>query len=1331
MPTLTPEKISTLLAHAFPADRRRIGKKLAELRRLSENGAAPATLAQQLAPLERQARDSVRRRRARIAGRPQPVVSSALPISGKRDEIIAAIRRHPVVIISGETGSGKTTQIPQYCLAAGRGIDGIIGCTQPRRIAATSVARRIAEELDVAPGTAVGYKIRFQEQLSAGTYIKIMTDGILLAEAQGDPRLQHYDTLIVDEAHERSLNIDFILGILKRLINRRKDLRLIITSATIDTEKFAAAFGGAPIIEVSGRMYPVDVRYMPMGDEDADPEGGHVEAAVKALDDLIAGSARGDVLIFMPTEQGIRETCDAIAGRRYRHVTVMPLFARLSGADQARVFASAPGRKVIVATNIAETSITIPGIRYVIDTGLARISQYMPRSRTTALPVSPISRSSADQRMGRCGRVEDGVCIRLYAEDDYTARPRFTPPEILRANLADVILRMTALGLGDPAVFPFIDPPAAPRIRDGVDLLLELGAIQQVPAAADTGRRRTRGGPGYRLTDQGRLMAQIPVDPRLSRVMIAAGESGCLPEVVIIAAVLSISDPRERPAEKEKEADAAQRVFRDPQSDFVTLLNIWKDYHRHSGSAGTAGQMKRWCQTHFISTKRMREWRDLVRQLQEIAADAGMDAGGPAPVEPPAADSPGEQPTYTDRYARLHRALLSGFLSNIALKREGNLYGAARGKEVMVFPGSGLFGSAPRWIVAAEMVETSRLFARVCAGIDHRWLEPLGGALCKSTHQNPRWERSRGEVVADEQVTLFGLVIVSGRRVPFGRLNPDKATEIFINDALVAGDVREPLPFMVHNRDLMDTLEDMEHRTRRRDVLVTPEEMAAFYRDRLDGVCDLRTLKRMIRTRGEDDFLRMQPEDLLRYRPGPEELARYPDRLDAGGQSFACSYRFDPGTPEDGLTVHIPSPLASAVTPETLEWLVPGLLAEKVSELIRGLPKAYRRRLVPVTDRVDTICREMTPRTDRPLAEVLGRFIRERFGIDIPATAWQLERLPEHLKARIAISGPDGDAIAVSRDTAVLERHPGTPLPEARLSDLKHRWECTGLTPETFPDLPERIALPAAGEGWAVFPAIVEEDDGLAVRILADSTQAAAAHKTGVRALYRAWFQKDIGFLKKRLRLSGLTPAMTRPFGGSAELERRLVDAVLNRLFARDIRTGEAFRAHGELVASTFMDQGQDLLAHCQRVVAAHAETVQALSALRRAHAGVAPLVDRLENALSRLVPPQFVSLYDADRLVHLPRYLAAMVIRARRAAADPVKEQQKAGAIDRHEDRLKEMIGDLTPATTPEKRATVEAYFWMIEEFKVSVFAQELGTAEKVSEKRLERLAADIRGMI
>jgi len=1337
MNAITLKQVENALRNAFSADRRAVRRRLKPIRRASREGASAADIHKRLMPLYDRLRRSAGRRRQRKQNRPRPKGSASLPIAVRRNEIIDAIGNHQVLIISGETGSGKTTQIPQYCLDAGRGIDGAIGCTQPRRIAATSVAKRIAEELGESPGQSVGYKIRFRENLSRDTYIKIMTDGILLAETQSDPMLYGYDTLIVDEAHERSLNIDFILGILKNMIRRRRDLKLIITSATIDTAKFSAAFGDAPIIEVSGRMYPVEVAYRPLDTDSADPADSHVEGAVRELDRLIHGYPGGDVLVFMPTEQGIREACDLIAGRRYRGVTVMPLFARLSGKEQIRVFRRSKARKIVVATNIAETSITIPGIRFVIDTGLARISQYQPRARTTALPVTRISRSSADQRMGRCGRVENGTCIRLYSESDYRDRPQYTPPEILRANLAEVILRMIALNLGDVAAFPFIDPPAPQRIRDGVDLLFELGAISG-EAGSRRGKNHASAGPTYRLTPHGRLMAQIPVDPRQSRMMIEAGALGCLDDITVIAAALSIQDARERPSDKEKEADAAHAAFSDPLSDFITLVNIWRAYHRHWEKVGTGNQVKKWCVANYLSYKRMREWRDLNQQLRQISKEHRLASKSrrlapnrqAAKTETP----PDRDSGYTDGFKTIHRCILAGFLSNIATRKDGRQFQAGGGKSVMIHPGSGLFDKPPQWLVAAEMVETSRLFARTCGAVDHRWLESAGGDLCRKTHLNPRWERKREEVVADEQVSLFGLIIVAGRKTAFGPIDPEAAADIFIRDALVEGDVRRPPAFMLHNRRLMEEASNLEDRIRRRDILVTAEELAAFYRDRLDGIYDMRTLKNRIRKEGADRFLCMRATDIRRYMPESEELAQYPERLVAGGVTLPCTYRFDPGQTDDGLTVHVPSTTAATLNPQSMQWLVPGLLREKVEALLRGLPKPYRRRLTPVSHHVGIICDDLPRDTDRPLVAALGQFIRTRFGVEIPASAWPVEDLPDHLKARIAITGPNGRVVASSRDPSILSRHRQPHLPDDELRQLKKEWERAGITPETFPDLPDNITPAGAAGDWAVFPALTVERSDVAVRLTPDARRARQRHRDGVCELYRRMFSHDLKFVKKRLKLPAAEKSLARPFGGAGPFDTRLYEHVIRQAFARDIRTAAAFQRHAENIRPRIMDLGRDRLQACLPVMRAYRDAMDALVRLGHANTNndrAVSLVDNLVNSLKRLIPEGFASLYGINRMRFLPRYAKAAVIRAQRGAVDPEKDRQKAEPVDRHEARLRGILDTIAEDTSSAKREDVEAYFWSIEEFKISVFAQELGTREKVSDRRLSDLADRIDMMV
>jgi len=1318
---MTLRTIDTLrrrLPAAMAVERARAGRELARLRRRAAAGEPVPE--RRLRVIAEQLRHSADRKQERRALVPPLAYDPALPISAHRQAIVDAIRRHPVVIVAGETGSGKTTQLPKFCLEAGRGLDGMIGCTQPRRIAALTVARRIAEELGQAPGQTVGHKIRFHEKTGHRTLVKIMTDGILLAEAQRDRDLLAYDTLIVDEAHERSLNIDFILGLLRRMLRRRRDLKLIVTSATIDTEKFAAAFDDAPVIEVSGRMYPVRIHYRPLdesGDEDA---SSHVEAAVAAVDEIERRGPFGDVLVFMPTEQDIRDTVELLASRGYRGSVILPLFARLSAADQMRVFAPAAGRKIVVATNVAETSLTIPGIRYVVDSGLARISRYSPRTRTTALPVVPISRASCDQRAGRCGRVADGVCFRLYSQADYESRPRFTAPEILRTNLAEAVLRMIALNLGDIADFPFIDRPADKSIRDGIALLEELGAVAptDTPRAADA----RLGGRRLRLTPMGRRMARLPLDPRLARMLIEARQRGCGPEMAVIAAALSINDVRERPADQSAAADQAHAAFVDRSSDFLTLLNIWRAYQQALATEKTASRVRRWSKRHFLSYKRLREWRDIHDQLAAVMAE--LEADGPAADAPPDAGN-----VHRDA---LHRSILAGFLGNIARRRDKNLYQAARGRQVMIFPGSGLFNRAGEWIVAAEMVETSRLFARTVANIDPAWLEAAGGDLCRRTYTNPRWERRRGEVVADEQVTLFGLVIVAGRTVPYGPIDPAEASEIFIRSALVEGDLRRPLPFMVHNRALVEEARGLEDKIRRRDVLVSPEDLCQFYRQRLPAICRLADLKQHLKQAGED-ALRMRPEDVRRYCPDEAHLSEFPDRVSINGQSFACAYRFAPDSQEDGVTVNIPAAMAGRVAPEAFDWLVPGLLPEKVTVLIRGLPKEYRRRLVPVAKTVETILADMPAANDEPLVTVLGRIILRRFGLRIPASAWPTDRLPDHLRTRIAVTGPRGQLLATDRDPRVLQAV-AAPDDDRLLADLRRRWEREDVGADDFPDLPASLSVEAGAGDWAVYPALVAADDGrIHLRLMSNPAQAEAAQRKAVRALYARCLRRELRRLSRQLAL----PAEKRPLadccGGAAAQAEFLFESLVKRYLERDIRSAAAFRAHAEAVRREIFPAGQALLESALAVIEAVYDARQAIFQ-REPPPGrssvAAGFYAARRRELARLVPPDFAVRYEPARLVHLPRYVRALALRVERAAVDLEKDRRKAEAAVPFEQRLARWRQELCAGAGAAKSRRVDEFFWLLEEFKVSLFAQELGTAVPVSAKRLEKIANEIEAM-
>jgi len=1311
---------------AMQRDRQSIRRSLSDIQRATKPG-TEAMLHKTLR-LKKQLGASIRRRQQRLENRPQPAVYPDLPIAARKDDIIAAIQSNPVVIISGETGSGKTTQLPKYCLEAGRGVDGMIGCTQPRRIAAATVARRIAEEFGEDLGRSVGYKIRFQDHTRPETYIKVMTDGILLAETQGDPRLGAYDTIIVDEAHERSLNIDFILGILKQLLVRRKDLKLIITSATIDTEKFSRHFGNAPVIEVSGRMFPVEVEYTdPESFTDESGDASYVDMAVQAVETITARHPFGDILIFMPTEQDIRETCELIEGRRFKGVTIRPLFARLSGPEQARIFARTPGRKIIVATNIAETSITIPGIKYVIDTGLARISQYSPRTRTTSLPVAPISRSSADQRKGRCGRVENGVCIRLYTEADYLSRPLFTPPEILRTNLAEVILRMVSLKLPDISRFPFIDPPSMKHITDGFDLLTELGALDAGKNQMASGKRAH-----YRLTPNGRVMARLPIDPRPARMLMEARSRNCLEPVLVIASALSIQDPRERPLDNEDTADRAHGAFRDPASDFITLLNIWNRYHQTRNQVKSTSRMRKYCREHFLSFRRMREWRDIHSQLRQILEDHGLECPNPAGESIPSPSAAGE---FSEQYTAIHQSILSGFLSNIALKKDKNIYRAAKGREVMIFPGSGLFNRSGTWIMAAEVVETSRVFARTVAAIDSAWAEELGKDLCRYTYLNPRWERNRGEVTATVQVSLFGLILASGRRVSYGRINPEEATDIFINCALIESDLRTPLPFMRHNRTHIDDITDMENRIRRRDLLISEADLFEFYRQRLPGVYDIRTLKHRIRKEGNDSFLRLTRDDLLQNRPEADELAQYPDRVSLGPETTCrCSYQFEPGQPDDGVTVRIPSSSAGRVRSEVMDWLVPGLLKEKITALIKGLPKSYRKQLVPVADTVNRIMDDM-PRTHQPLITALGRFIHDHIGVNIPASAWTPDQLPDHLKMRVAVTGPDGREIRAGRSAAVLRDHPAPEPSKDLMGPVRRRWEKSHITTWDFGDLPESIPLDTAHDKpWEVYPALVCGDDGINLRLLEIRNNAVRCHKQGVAALMGIHLKSSLKFLKKQLALPKSLSGEATYFGGPARFVQNLYDSLITEAFARNIRTRAEFLRMADTALEGLFEKGQEKLGRCVRVLSAYHQTrstIYQLETANRFNAALRDVFEGLRNELDRLVPQNFMHLYDTGRLPHVVRYLNALEIRAGRCLTDLAKDRVRAADVKTYADALEAMLADLSPFTSPEKRGAVEDFHWMIEEYKVSVFAQELKTAVPVSKKRMDRKRDDINRMI
>ncbi len=1242
---------------------------------------------------------------------------AALPITARRADIVRAIRKHRVVVITGETGSGKTTQIPKMCLEAGRGLSGVIGCTQPRRVATVTVAHRIAEELGEEIGRSVGYQIRFEDRSGRNNYIKIMTDGILLNEAQNDPYLRRYDTIIVDEAHERSLNIDFVLGILMKLLRKRRDIKVIITSATIDTEKFSRAFH-APIIEVSGRMYPVEVRYQPLDHElEESGEITYVDCAVTALEKIMKGSSEGDVLIFMPTEQDIRETCQLIEAKFDNRTTVLPLFARLPWREQRRIFQPASRRKIVVATNVAETSITIPGIRYVIDTGRARISQYNPRSRTTSLPVRAISRSSADQRKGRCGRVQNGICVRLFDQADYDGRPLFTEPEILRSNLAEVILRMLSLTLGDISTYPFIDPPHPKNIRDGIDILRELGAITM-----DTKHTEPGDGQHYSLTERGRMMARLPIDPRISRMIIEAEREGCVNEILIIASALSIQDPRERPIESEKEADKVHARFADHSSDFMTLLTIWNQYHGLMQTVRSKGRMKKFCREYYLSIRRMREWIDVYAQLKEILDEQGWKIRQRGEADDKAL------------YDGIHKSIVSGYLSNIAIRKEKNIYAAARGNDVMIFPGSGLFNKGGSWIVAAEMIETSRLFARIAASIKVEWLEELGGSLCRRTYSEPHWRRDRGEVIAYEQVSLFGLVIVTSRPVSYGPINPDEASEIFIRSALIEGDLRRPLPFLLHNLGVIERISNMEDKIRRRNLLAGEDELARFYQERLPGIYDARTLQKLIRDRGSDEFLRMKEENVLVRIPEEDELALYPDDVILDGHRFTCDYRYEPGHPEDGVTMKVPLHMISTVPAASADWIVPGLMRERITALLKGLPKEYRKKLQPLSQTCDIIMAEMND--DRyPMISALGKFIHQRFGVDIPASLWNADAIDDRLQLRLAVLDDRGQELTASRDITRLQKDIIAEAQSNAFEKARKFWEKKCVTTWDFGYLPDAIALESEGllEGYA-YPGLEAAHGCVNIRLYKNKHEAEVLHNKGVAALYNIYFKTEFKYLKKSISLSGDMKKWADSFGGARSVESAILEKLAHDLFSKNIRSRDAFNRHAEIIRSRILPHGQDIMNRCAPAIKSCYDTSTFLQNLRHANRSNKPALDYLaylREEMNQLMPSDFLMHYDSERLIHIMRYLKAIGIRAERGMAHLDKALGRIREVNIFSDNLQYMINSSSAGASEEKLKLIEEYRWMIEEYKVSLFAQELKTVFPVSRKRLEKKRQEIERII
>lgn len=1347
-----------------------------------------------------------------------------LPISARAEEIVATLQKHPVVIVAGETGSGKTTQIPKMCLAAGGGRQGRIACTQPRRVAALSVSRRVAEELGVEWGGLVGAKIRFNDQTSPQTVIKFLTDGMLLAEVQGDPMLRAYDTIILDEAHERSLNIDFLLGHLRNLRFRRPELKIVVTSATIDTEAFSAAFDGAPIIQVSGRTYPVETIYAPLDElgsdyvddpEEPDREAErsakvealhYVDGAAAAVERIVRERDRGDILVFLPSERDIRELRDQLEGGLdrgdVRRIEIVPLFGRLSNAEQQRVFASSQKRKVVLATNIAETSLTIPGIRFVIDTGLARVSCYSPQSRTRRLPIEPVSQSSADQRKGRAGRVAEGVCIRLYSEKDFNERPRFSQPEIQRANLADVILRLKAFGLGDIERFPFINPPVVKAVRSGYALLEELGALLPPPAAKPA---ENRGGhetaaagapPALReLTPVGRELARLPVDPTVGRMILQARTEKCLREVVIIAAGLSIQDPRERPLDKQAAADAAHRQFRHPDSDFLTLLAIWERYHDEFERL-SQGRLRRFCHEHFLSYVRMREWRDIHAQLVDVleqrddcratsvydgldrsrtsnarAAGGTPDVGGPrgrtseggAPRDPLAFGTPA--------YRAIHRSILAGLLGNIAQYDEENRnYKATQDRRVVLFPGSVLFsrddsrrkesghrgdsGSKgggtrhPRWLMAAEIVETSRLYARTCARLDPAWALDLGSHLLRVSHSEPFWNPEAGRVMVKQRTRLYGLEIES-RAVGYGKIDPHHATEIFIREGLVADTLTWPLDFLAHNRKVRAEVESILTRTRDAGYLNLDEALYRFYaehllpggegddtRDRpgVSSVAELVDLTRERRAR-DPDFLKLSPENLR----DPEQLAHdetaFPAALPIENRVLALQYTYRPGQEDDGVNLDVNVRDAAALTPAALDWAVPGHLSAKMEHYLRALPKELRKAFVPLSESLKSI----TAGVDQlsrlrgqsvPLTELLAEYLNQRYSWRIDPRVWSDKPLPDHLCVRVRVVDDEGKEVAASRELheikAALEKRAHRVSAAVATEDpgvwreARARWEKPESTAWEFGEVPSQVQIgDQAGVPVLAYPALVPGERGVALRLLRSQDEAAKATPRGVARLIElqlryelAWMQKDLKALRTLGPLiSTLAPVEQLQDDAYESIRRHLTDAHRVSSLTRGVFDSAVATAKEELrgLVPRFVDLLREILT-----------LRQALLVQPSPYPG-------LQADLAGLLPGSFLREIPFERLSQLPRYLRALRVRAERWKQNPGKDAERSRALMPYVAAVVRLRERAVRSNEAGWQAEIDRFRWLVEEYRVSLFAQELGTAEPVSSVKLDRFLEEL----
>jgi ATP-dependent helicase HrpA len=1236
----------------------------------------------------------VEQRRASV---PQVHYPEELPITAKRDELLRVLAGHQVVVVAGETGSGKTTQLPKLCLELGRGAQGLIGHTQPRRIAARTVAERIADELGTPLGGVVGYTVRFRDQVGDDTLVKLMTDGILLAEMQRDRLLLRYDTFIIDEAHERSLNIDFLLGYIKQLLPRRPDLLVIITSATIDTDRFSSHFDSAPIVEVSGRTYPVELRYRPVVDDAEDTDRDEVQAICDATRELCA-EGPGDILVFLSGEREIRDTAEALGKLDLRHTDVLPLYARLSAAEQHRVFQPHQGRRIVLATNVAETSLTVPGIRYVVDPGTARVSRYSRRLKVQRLPIEAISQASAAQRAGRCGRVAPGICIRLYSEEDLLGRPEFTDPEILRTSLASVILQMAALGLGDVADFPFLDPPDARNIKDGLLLLHELGAID-----------REQADPRRQLTSLGRQLAQLPVDPRLGRMVIEAQKHACGREVMVIAAALSIRDPRERPADKAQAAAEKHQRFADPDSDFVADLNLW-DYLQERQKALSSSQFRKLCRAEFLNYLRVREWQDIFSQLRHVGHTLGLHVN-----REPAAR------------AAIHQAVLSGLLSHIGVKDQvGREYLGARNARFTVVPDSALANKPPRWVMAAELVETTRLWARVVARIEPEWIERLAGHLVNRTYSEPTWDPARGAVVARLRITLNGLPIVTDRRVDYARIDRAACRDLFIRHALVERDWQSHHSFLHDNAKLLEEVRALEGRARRRDLVVDEEVIFDFYDRRIgDQVASGRHFDTWWKMTQVDrpGLLDLTSQQLIRPEAAGISLDAYPDVWHQGRLVLPLSYQFDPGSETDGVTVHVPLALLNQVSPSGFDWQVPGLRRELVTALVSSLPKELRRHLSPVGEQVTAVLERVGP-GDGPTFEVVGRELSRLAAVPIPPGTWRVEWLPDHLRMTFRVEDERGQALAVGKDLDALKSRLHERVWAASADAIKGI-ERTGLTEWDMGDLPSTVKHEWSGYTTTGYPALVDEGATVGVRVVTTEAEQARVMWAGTRRLLLLCIP-DPGRDLERVLDNRTTLALARgPYPSVRDLLDDCTGCVVDELLVSHGGPAWSEAAFGVLCAAV----GAELTRTVRPVVAAVARVLTRARIIEGRVASLTapslqPAVIDIRGQLGRLIRPGFVSAVGTLRLANYARYLEAIDRRLDKLPQDPPRDTARMAGLRQLQQEWEDLV-DIRPDIRT--KAEVWDIRWMIEEMRVSTYAQTLGTPYPVSEPRVRRALAEL----